>query len=101
MNEKNLAKVAISKESNEDLVLMLEKVNEDFQFGKVTKTKLLSWIVREFYKKHFKKSLSKIQKENTDTIMQLEVLLKKAKKAKKEGNREPMSLKSLMGLSEK
>lgn len=82
---KNLAKLAITETANQDLTAMLEKVNKDFSQGKITKIKLLSWVVSNFQKTYFQKSISKIQKENIDAVIQLENLLKKAKQAKRSG----------------
>ncbi len=84
MNKK-LAKMAVTESANQDLTAMLEEVNKNFTQGKVTKTKLLSWIISDFYKSYFQKSISKIQKESVDSVSQLTDLLKKAKIAKKQG----------------
>lgn len=82
---KKLAKIAITETANQDLTAMLEKVNKDFTQGRVTKTNLLSWVVSNFHRSYFQKSIPKIQKENVDSIFQLKTILEKAKKAKRQG----------------
>ena len=97
MKEK-ITKTAISEPSNEALNSMLKKVNEDFETGKIGKTKLLSWIVMEFYKKHFLKSISRIKKENTDTLTKLKSLVAQIEKSKKEGKEDSLEWKKLKSL---
>ena len=77
--------MAVTESANQDLTAMLEEVNKNFTQGKVTKTKLLSWIISDFYKSYFQKSISKIQKESVDSVSQLKSLLEKVRKAKRQG----------------
>jgi hypothetical protein len=53
--------------------------------GRVSKNELLSWIVSEFRKAHFKKSLAKIRDDHFDEVLHLEAKIEELKAAKKSG----------------
>lgn len=45
MSETNLAKIAITASSDNDLSGALDRVNRDFEGGRVTKTDMASWLI--------------------------------------------------------
>lgn len=81
----NLSKISVTKNTHDQLKIMTQEVNKTFNQGEIKKPQLLDWIITNFHKKHFTKAIPQIQKDNIDTIYQLESLLKEAKLAKKEG----------------
>lgn len=81
----NLSKISVTQNTHNQLKIMTQEVNKNFNQGDIKKPQLLYWIINNFHKKYFIKSIPQIQKENIDSVYQLEALLKKAKLAKKEG----------------
>lgn len=81
----NLSKISTTQNTHNQLKTMTQEVNKNFNQGEIKKLQLLDWIITNFHKKHFTKAIPQIQKDNIDTIYQLESLLKEAKLAKKEG----------------
>lgn len=96
MKEK-LAKVAITEKANETLTKMLEIINKD-SLTKIKKQNLLSWIVINYQKKHFSKSISKIKIETTDDLTKLKNLVFQIEKNKREGKEAILDLKDLKSI---
>lgn len=48
--EEALAKIAITKEADRYLIEILNRVNSEFEAGRVSKQDLLSWMVLKFAK---------------------------------------------------
>lgn len=78
-------KVQLSLEADQVLTDMKNETNEGFNDGHVTKNELLSWIVLEFQKAHFKKSLPKIRDDHFDEVIHLQQRIAKIKEARKKG----------------
>ena len=99
MKEK-LAKSAITHQANIALSKMLEVLNKDPSL-KIKKQNFLSWLIKEFEERHFRKSISKIKRENKDALMELQNLILQSKKARREGQEEPIELKRIKTLYRK
>ncbi len=97
MNTK-LAKLNASAQAAATLERMLHAINLDFEGGKITKTQLLNWILIHF-EKQFPSKIEQIRKENFDHLAQLESIVKKAKKAQRDGNNDSELEKLVVGLT--
>lgn len=75
----DLAKIAISREADEALVEIIEKINDGFEGGKATKQDVTSFIVLDFYKELSDAHIHKLRVSFFDPITMMEATLKKAK----------------------
>jgi type IV secretory pathway VirD2 relaxase len=80
-----LQKVSIAPDAEQALEEMFQLANKDFKSGKVTKANLVSWLILNFHKSHFKKSLKKIRDDHFDQIAHLKSVVKDMEEAKKSG----------------
>ena len=78
MEEKN-AKIAVRRDAEEALNRMVAVANDGFKGGRITKHQLASWIIGEFESYYFKKSISKIQRDNFDRLAYLKNVTKEMK----------------------
>ena len=82
---KTPVKVLLSLEADKAVIEMKNETNAGFLDGQVTKNEMLSWIVLEFQKSHFKKCLSKIRDDHFDEVIHLQSRIEKIKAARKNG----------------
>lgn len=89
MEDKNknqdTAKITITKQVEKVLEEMLNRVNEGFDGGRVTRQDLVSWILGYFHRECFPETIEAIRREHFDRIVYLEHVLKQAKAAKRGG----------------
>jgi hypothetical protein len=79
MEKPELAKIAITSESDAALNQALEKVNKDTSGGRVTKTELASWFVHQTASRLTDDAVEEIRMAHFNQITYLEGLLKTAK----------------------
>ncbi len=79
------AKVHLTSEADKDLSQMVKETNDGFTSGRLTKTQMLSWIVRNFRRKHFEKEKEQIRAEHFDKIAHLTSVIKAMKEAEAQG----------------
>ena len=79
------AKAILTGEADQDLAQMMKETNNGFTSGRLTKTQLLSWIVRSFRQKHFEKEMEQIRAEHFDKIAHLTSVIKAMKEAAAKG----------------
>mgnify|MGYP001237909650 CR=1 FL=1 len=85
MNKNDIAKVTISYDADNALNRMLGEVNKDFTGGRITKHQLLSWFVTSQDGAPFQRAIEKVQREYFDHVAHMENLIKRIKKARKQG----------------
>lgn len=85
MEKTQIAKVTLSIQADSALNRMLIEANKDFTGGKITKHQLLSWFVLSQDGAPFQRSIEKVQREHFDQVAHLESVLKRIKKARKQG----------------
>ena len=90
-----LAKLTSTPEADAALSRMLEATTHDYRAGKISKTDLLSWIIRHFEKTSFDSSLGDIRQAFFDEVIYLDSLLKDLKVARRSGETSP-SLNELL-----
>lgn len=78
--EETLAKIAITKEADRHVVEILNRVNSEFEAGRVSKQDLLSWIVLKFAKEISDSDIENIRVDHFDEMAFFDFLYKKAKK---------------------
>ena len=79
MSENNLAKIAISSSADEALVKSLERVNQNFEGGRVTKTDLASWLIQRASDSLTDAVIEEIHQAHFNQVVYLEALVKKLK----------------------
>jgi hypothetical protein len=77
--ENTLAKIAISTASDEALSKSLERVNQNFDGGRVSKTDLASWFLIQGTKSLDDSSVEEIRQAHFNQVTYLETLVKKLK----------------------
>ena len=87
--EKKIAKFTGSLEMDQALDRMLQRTNDGFTGGRVTKHDLVSWVILNFEKDAFSESIDKISQDHFDQVTYLEAVLREAKRARKDGQNEP------------
>ena len=86
---KQQQKIGIASDAEQALEEMFKLANHDFKSGRVTRPSLVSWIILNFHKAHFKKSLKKIRDDHFDQIAHLKSVVKEMEEAKKTGRAMP------------
>lgn len=94
MNGK-LSKIGATVEADRALDRMVQRVNENFTGGRVTKADLTSWIIDYFETHALESAIEKIQKDHFDQLTYLETIVREMKHARKNGSTEP-NLPSLL-----
>lgn len=74
-----LIRVVISTESNQYIDDLAERVNEDFDAGKVSRSQILNWIVKRFAESAGDAEIQELRAAHFDRIAYLEAILKRAK----------------------
>ena len=64
---------------------ILNKVNDGFAGGRVTKSDLASWIIKFFESHALESNLEKIRKDHFDQVAYLETVIREMKQARKNG----------------
>lgn len=100
MNKNEIAKVTISYEADNALNRMLGEVNKDFTGGRITKHQLLSWFVTSQDGAPFQRAIEKVQREYFDHVAHMENLIKRIKKARKQGIPDEEAERLLRNLNE-
>lgn len=99
MNEVNLSKITITSSSDQELGKALERVNQDFEGGRVTKTDLASWLISRGAITLDTTAVEEIRQAHFNQVAYLRALLKKLKAAGRshlEGD-ESTALQSVLG----
>lgn len=78
--EEALAKIAITKEADRHIIELLNRVNTEFEAGRVSKQDLLSWIVLKFAKDISDADIENIRVDHFDEMAFFHFLYKRAKK---------------------
>ena len=99
MSENNLAKIAISSSADEALVKSLERVNQNFEGGRVTKTDLASWLIQRASDSLTDAVIEEIHQAHFNQVVYLEALVKKLKASGREnlGVEELSALQAILG----
>ena len=84
--ETKFAKIATSQPADLSLERMLEKVNDGFRGGRVSKLELASWIVTHFETHLFEATIPDIRQAHFEEIAYLESLLKEVKASRRPGH---------------
>ena len=85
MDKTQIAKVTISTQADSAVNRMLIEANKDFTGGKITKHQLLSWFVLSQDGAPFQRNIERLQRDHFDQVSHLENVLKRIKKARKQG----------------
>lgn len=83
--ENSFTSIRITKNAEESIIRMLEKVNSGFKGGQVKRGDLLTWIVQEFEKAYLESSIERVRQDHFDQVAYLESVLEEIKSAKKNG----------------
>ena len=75
----DLAKIAISREADTALVEVIDRINEDFDLGKINKQDISSYMILEFFKNLKEADIHKMRMFFFDPVIMLERTLRKAK----------------------
>jgi hypothetical protein len=99
MSEIILAKIAISKPADEALNQSIDKINEGFDGGRVTKTDLASWFILQFGNALDSTRIEEIRRAHFNQVVYLESLVKKLKSSGREnlGPEELSALQAMLG----
>ena len=99
MNENNLAKIAVSSVADEALSKSLERINQSFDGGRVTKTELTSWYLLRSANTLDDAMIDEIHKAHFDQVVYLENLVKKMKASGRDslGPEELSTLQAMLG----
>jgi hypothetical protein len=83
MNNKEevVAKITVTKEAEEAVSLIVSKVNDGFEAGRVNRQDVASWILRRFVESVSDADVQHIRTAFFDEIALLEAILKKAKQS--------------------
>lgn len=78
-NNEEIAKITVSKEAEEKVSLLLKRVNEGFESGRLNRQDLASWALIRFYDECDDATIEAIRTDHFDQFMMFEAVLKKAK----------------------
>ena len=90
-NEK-LERITVSKEAQNTLGTITDRINDGFNAGKVNKTQMANWILKCFLNDLNEAQIKEIRAEHFDEVAMLENILKQAK----ESGKVPTDFKSLL-----
>jgi hypothetical protein len=99
MSETTLAKIAVSSNADEALSKFLERVNQNFEGGRVTKTDLASWCILHVSESLTDSVIEEIHQAHFNQVVYLETLVRKMKASGREnlGPEELSALQALLG----
>ena len=92
MKTEEIVKITVSKEAEEKLMAVIEKVNNGFDAGKVNRQDLASWVLIRFAKECGLETIKEIRQDHFDEFAVLESILKRSK----EQGQLPQELKDLV-----
>lgn len=75
-----LFRLTISRQAEEALVAFLDRINNGFEAGKVTRNQAMSWVLSRLQERFDDSDIQQIRSENVNEFAFLETLLKQAKK---------------------
>jgi len=83
MEKEEILRMTVSKQGERALVDVMEKVNENFNGGKVSKVQLINWILKRFKDDLDESMVREIRADHFDEVAVLESLLRKVKETGK------------------
>lgn len=87
-----LQRIVVSNESLSALKVIIDKVNDGFNGGRVNQTEIANWIILRFQSELDEAQIKEIRAEYFDEVAMLESILKQAK----ESGKVPTDFKSLL-----
>lgn len=87
-----LQRIVVSNESLAALKIIIDKVNDGFNGGRVNQTEIANWIILRFQSELDEAQIKEIRAEYFDEVAMLESILKQAK----ESGKVPTDFKSLL-----
>jgi len=90
-NEK-LERITVSKEAQNTLGKITDRINDGFNGGKVNRTQMTNWILKQFLNDLDETQIKEIRAEHFDEVAMLENILKQAK----ESGKVPTDFKALL-----
>lgn len=87
-----LQRIVVSNESLAALKIIIDKVNDGFNGGRVNQTEIANWIILRFQSELDETQIKEIRAEYFDELAMLESILKQAK----ESGKVPTDFKSLL-----
>ena len=87
-----LQRIVVSNESLAALKIIIDKVNDGFNGGRVNQTEIANWIILRFQSELDESQIKEIRAEHFDEVAMLESILKQAK----ESGKVPTDFKSLL-----
>lgn len=90
-NEK-LERITVSKEAQNTLGMITDRINDGFTGGKVNRTQVANWILKCFLSDLDEAQIKEIRAEHFDEVAMLENILKQAK----ESGKVPTDFKTLL-----
>ncbi|MBX3041571.1 MAG: hypothetical protein KF789_12765 [Bdellovibrionaceae bacterium] len=87
-----LQRIVVSNESLAALKLIIDKVNDGFNGGRVNQTEIANWIILRFQSELDEAQVKEIRAEHFDEVAMLESILKQAK----ESGKVPTDFKNLL-----
>lgn len=99
MSENQLAKIAITSSSDAELSRALERINQDFEGGRVTKSDLASWFIQRGATGLDTPAIEEIRGAHFNQVVYLETLVKKLKSSGRDnlGADEMATLQAMLG----
>ena len=99
MSETNLAKIAVTTSADNELTQALDRVNHDFEGGRVTKTDLASWLIQRAASTLDAPAIEEVQRAHFNQVVYLESLVRKLKSAGRDnlGSDELANLQAMLG----
>ncbi len=79
MSETSLAKIAITTTSDNEITSALDRVNRDFEGGRVTKTDFTSWLILRAIHALDEAGIEEVRKAHFNQVVYLENLVKNLK----------------------
>ena len=98
-NEK-MQRIAVSKEAQNTLKAITDKVNDGFMGGKVNLLEMANWILLRFQNELDETKIKEIRAEHFDEVAMLESVLKQAKESGKVPSDFKVLLQKQLGLEE-
>ena len=87
-----LQRIVVSNESLSALKVIIDKVNDGFNGGRVNQTEIANWIILRFQSELDEAQIKEIRAEHFDEVAMLESILRQAK----ESGRVPADFKTLL-----
>lgn len=88
----DIQRSTVSRQAQEAVAAIVERVNDGFVGGKVNRTQLANWIILKFQERLSDTEIKEIRSEHFDEITLIESILKQAK----ESGKVPTELKAIL-----